>query len=100
MSPSWNGPSTRPPWSASFKTALRGRRRQYEAREPIETIRAAETLLERRVEERTAELASANRQLAGQIAERERVESVLRQTQRLEAVASSPPAWRTISTTC
>ena len=31
------------------QTALRGRRRQYEARERIETIRAAETLLERRV---------------------------------------------------
>ena len=68
------------------QTALRGRRRQYEARERIETIRAAETLLERRVEERTVELASANRQLAGQIAERERVEGVLRQAQRLEAV--------------
>jgi signal transduction histidine kinase len=69
-----------------IETALRGRRRQYEARERIETIRAAEALLERRVEERTAELESANRQLAGQIAERERVETVLRQTQRLEAV--------------
>ena len=69
-----------------IQTALRGRRRQYEARDRIETIRAAEALLERRVEERTAELASANRQLAGQIAERERVEAVLRQTQRLEAV--------------
>ena len=68
------------------QTALRGRRRQYEARERIEAIRAAEALLERRVEERTAELASANRQLAGQIAERERVEGVLRQAQRLEAV--------------
>jgi signal transduction histidine kinase/CheY-like chemotaxis protein len=69
-----------------IETALRGRRRQYEARERIETIRAAETLLERRVEERTSELESANRQLAGQIAERERVENVLRQAQRLEAV--------------
>ncbi|THD67086.1 response regulator, partial [Phenylobacterium sp.] len=68
------------------ETALRGRRRQYEARDRIETIRAAEVLLERRVEERTSELASANRQLAGQIAERERVEGELRQTQRLEAV--------------
>ncbi|MGZ3376497.1 MAG: response regulator [Phenylobacterium sp.] len=67
-------------------TALRGRRRQYEARERIETIRAAEALLERRVEERTAELASTNRQLADQIVERERVEAVLRQAQRLEAV--------------
>ena len=69
-----------------IQTALRGRRRQYEARTRIETIRAAEALLERRVDERTAELESANRQLASQIAERERVEAVLRQAQRLEAV--------------
>jgi len=69
-----------------IQTALRGRRRQYEARDRIETIRAGEALLERRVAERTAELESANRQLAGQIAERERVETVLRQAQRLEAV--------------
>jgi signal transduction histidine kinase len=68
------------------QTALRGRRRQYEARDRIEAIRAAEEMLERRVEERTAELESANRQLASQIAERERVESALRQAQRLEAV--------------
>jgi signal transduction histidine kinase/ActR/RegA family two-component response regulator len=68
------------------QTALRGRGRQYEARERIEEIRQAEALLERRVEERTAELASANSQLAAQIAERERVESALRQSQRLEAV--------------
>ncbi|HYF22954.1 MAG TPA: response regulator [Caulobacteraceae bacterium] len=45
-----------------------------------------ERLLERRVAERTAELESANRQLASQIAERERVEKALRQAQRLEAV--------------
>ncbi|HTI66411.1 MAG TPA: response regulator [Caulobacteraceae bacterium] len=68
------------------QTALRGRRRQYEARERIAEIREAEALLERRVEERTAELAAANRQLAAQIAEREKVESALRQAQRLEAV--------------
>jgi len=72
------------------QTALRGRRRQYEARDRIAAIRAAEesfrALLEARVEERTAELEAANRQLADQIAERERIESVLRQAQRLEAV--------------
>jgi signal transduction histidine kinase/CheY-like chemotaxis protein len=68
------------------QTALRGRMRQYEARERMEEIRRAEALLERRVEERTAELESANRQLASQITERERVESALRQAQRLEAV--------------
>jgi DNA-binding response OmpR family regulator len=42
--------------------------------------------LEKRVEERTAELAAANRQLLKQIEERERVEATLRQMQRLEAV--------------
>ncbi|MBU2417174.1 MAG: response regulator, partial [Alphaproteobacteria bacterium] len=49
-------------------------------------IRRAEAMLERRVAERTAELESANRQLAEQIGEREKVESALRQAQRLEAV--------------
>jgi len=61
------------------QTALRGRRRQYECRNL-----AAEQ--EQRVAERTAELAAANRQLIDQIEERERVESTLRQMQRLEAV--------------
>ena len=71
---------------SAVHTALRGRRRQYEARERIEEIRRGEAQLERRVAERTAELEAANRMLAGQIAERERVESALRQAQRLEAV--------------
>jgi signal transduction histidine kinase len=68
------------------ETALRGRRRQYEARDRIKAIRAAELQLEHRVRERTAELEAANVELANQIAERERVESALRQAQRLEAV--------------
>ena len=68
------------------RTAFRGRLRQYEARERLDEIRRGEQLLERRVEERTAELAAANRQLAAQIVEREKVESALRQAQRLEAV--------------
>ena len=67
-------------------TALRGRRRQYEARAMLDRIRAAEAQLEARVQERTSELAAANRQLASQIAERERAESALRHAQRLEAV--------------
>ncbi|WP_332659908.1 response regulator [Brevundimonas sp.] len=71
---------------SAVRTALRGRHRQYEARERIEEIRRAEALLERRVADRTAELEAANRQLAAQIAERERAESALRQAQRLEAV--------------
>jgi signal transduction histidine kinase/CheY-like chemotaxis protein len=61
------------------ETALRGRRRQQECRRLNEE-------LELRVQERTCELAAANRQLLTQIEERERVESTLRQLQRLEAV--------------
>jgi signal transduction histidine kinase len=61
------------------QAGLRSRRRQYEWRNLNEQ-------LESRVDERTAELAAANRQLLGQIQERERVESTLRQMQRLEAV--------------
>jgi len=71
---------------SAVRTALRGRSRQYEARERIEEIRRGEALLERRVAERTAELEAANRQLAAQIAEREKIETALRQAQRLEAV--------------
>lgn len=61
------------------KTSIRGRARQYECRSLNET-------LEQMVEERTAELAAANRQLLAQIEERERVETTLRHMQRLEAV--------------
>src|SRR5205085_3736182 len=61
------------------QTNLRGRRRQYESRRFNED-------LESLVEERTAELAAANRQLVTQIEERERMEMTLRQMQRLEAV--------------
>jgi signal transduction histidine kinase len=49
-------------------------------------LRESEELLERKVDERTAELAAANRQLLHQIEEREQVEATLRQMQRLEAV--------------
>ena len=56
-------------------------RRQAEA----ELRRLTETL-EERVVERTEELAASNRQLVGQIEERERVAGTLRQMQRLEAV--------------
>jgi signal transduction histidine kinase len=61
------------------ETGLRGRRRQYECQRLNEQ-------LESRVQERTAELASANHQLLAQIEEREKVESTLRQMQRLEAI--------------
>ena len=82
------------------KTALRGRRRQYEARARLEALHESESLartaeanlrrlnetLEIRVAERAGEIEAANRQLVSQIEERERVETTLRQMQRLEAV--------------
>jgi len=52
----------------------------------ITEARIARDELERLIEERTAELAAANRQLVGQIEEREKVEATLRKMQRLEAV--------------
>ena len=61
------------------QTSLRGRRRQYECRR-------LNAELESRVQERTVELGTANRQLLRQMEERERVEATLRQMQRLEAV--------------
>jgi signal transduction histidine kinase/ActR/RegA family two-component response regulator len=56
-------------------------RRQAEA-----ALRRLNETLEERVAQRTAELAASNRQLVGEIAERERVAETLRQMQRLEAV--------------
>ncbi len=64
---------------SAVQTGLYGRQRQYQLRRLNEE-------LEMRVQERTAELAAANRQLVAQMEERERVESTLRQMQRLEAV--------------
>jgi PAS domain S-box-containing protein len=52
----------------------------------VTAVKSAAELLERRVEERTAELAVANRQLLTEIAEREKMEATLLKMQRLEAV--------------
>jgi signal transduction histidine kinase/ActR/RegA family two-component response regulator len=82
------------------KAAIRARRRQYEARSRLQALRESEDqarhaeialralneTLEARVVARTGEIDAANRQLLSQIEERERVESTLRQMQRLEAV--------------
>ncbi|HXZ44479.1 MAG TPA: PAS domain S-box protein, partial [archaeon] len=55
-----------------------------------ETLRRTNEELERRVHERTAELAQSNRALHAEIAERRRVEEALRESQaRLSAIISS-----------
>ena len=52
----------------------------------ITESKEAEAVLERRVEERTAELSAALEQLRQEVAERERAEEALRQAQKMEAV--------------
>ncbi|MES2262390.1 MAG: response regulator [Pseudomonadota bacterium] len=81
-------------------SALRGRRRQYEARDSFaERMLAAEHLresqaqllqlnetLESRIEERTRALAQANDRLMNEVIERERVQQAMVQFQKMEAV--------------
>jgi signal transduction histidine kinase len=55
-------------------------------RESEEALRRVNEGLEQRVAERTEELAAANRQLRGEIEERNRVEASLLQAQKMEAV--------------
>lgn len=74
-------------------TALRTRARQYEARallrrqaEAEETLRVFNDTLETRISERTHALARANDRLMKEIRERERTQSALVQSQKMEAI--------------
>ncbi|MBS0363974.1 MAG: response regulator [Proteobacteria bacterium] len=64
---------------SAARSAVRARARQREAEVAADT-------LERRVDERTGELAAANRQLLAEMVEREKVEATVMRMQRLEAV--------------
>ena len=68
------------------RSAMKGRRRQFEARTRLEEISRLNETLEERVAIRTAELQRANRVLSEQIAQREDAEERLRQSQKLEAI--------------
>ncbi len=82
------------------EAALRARRRQYETRRMLEelarataalrhsqdALRQANEALEARVQERTGQLAEANARLTREIAERERAQAALLQSQKMEAM--------------
>ena len=79
--------------ASAVNSAMRGRSRQYDARRRLEDLQAAEGRLtslngslETRIAERTEALSSANNQLMQEIAERERAQAALAQSQKMEAV--------------
>jgi signal transduction histidine kinase len=79
--------------ASAVNSALRVRRRQYEARARLLELQEAEerltqlnASLEARIAERTAALSQANNQLIQEVAERERAQAALVQSQKMEAV--------------
>ncbi len=79
--------------ASAAASALRARRRQYEARRHLQALEGAEERLtqlngslETRIDDRTRELARANDQLMQEVAERERAQAALVQSQKMEAV--------------
>ncbi|MGK7867568.1 ATP-binding protein [Falsiroseomonas sp. E2-1-a20] len=68
------------------RAALRGRRRQYEARARLEEVRQAEDALRQANETLEERVAARTRALREEMAERERVEAQLRQSQKVEAI--------------
>jgi signal transduction histidine kinase/ActR/RegA family two-component response regulator len=79
--------------ASAVSSSLRGRRRQYEARRHLVEMQSAEERLthmngslETRIQARTEELSEANNRLMQEVSERERVQSALVQSQKMEAV--------------
>jgi signal transduction histidine kinase/ActR/RegA family two-component response regulator len=77
----------------AVESALRGRNRQREARRHLAELKSAEerliqlnSTLEQSISERTSELSRANDRLIKEIAERERAQFALVQSQKMEAV--------------
>jgi signal transduction histidine kinase/ActR/RegA family two-component response regulator len=79
--------------ASAVTSALRVRRRQYEARRRLVELQNAEerltqlnTTLESRIADRTEELSRTNDQLMQEVAERNRAEAALVQSQKMEAM--------------
>jgi signal transduction histidine kinase len=72
--------------SSAATSALRARQRQYEVRHYLAARALVAIRLEQLVEDRTRKLEDANNALIEQIAEREKTEAALRQSQKMEAV--------------
>ncbi|HEX8301349.1 response regulator [Sphingomonas sp.] len=79
--------------ASAVSSALRVRRRQYEARGQLLALQAAEerlthlnASLEARIAERTTELSRANNRLMEEVGERERAQAALVQSQKVEAI--------------
>ena len=72
--------------TSTVRAAVRARTRQYEVRGLLQVQAQAAQDLEAQVQARTAELAAANAELRAQMAERSRMEAVLRQAQKIEAI--------------
>jgi signal transduction histidine kinase len=71
---------------STAKTAYKGRLRQYEARARISELRASQEELERRVAKRTNALKRAHEKVLSEIAQREKTEEKLRQSQKMEMI--------------
>ena len=78
---------------SAARSALRGRTRQYASRRHLTDIEAAKQTveqlnaeLESRIATRTSDLAGANDRLTREIADRERIQSKVVQSQKLEAI--------------
>lgn len=71
---------------STVKTAYKGRLRQYELRARIAELRASQEELERRVAKRTNALKRAHEKVLSEIAQREKTEEKLRQSQKMEMI--------------
>ncbi|MDQ9168948.1 response regulator [Oxalobacteraceae bacterium R-40] len=71
---------------SAARSALRARKRQYQARSDLQERMDLNATLESRIAERTTELAQANDRLMREMRERERAQIALVQTHKMEAL--------------